>query len=287
MTVRIWVMVSAISMTVAPVWCQSDRLGDVAGSIKLDRSAVTEGGGTVVDPDQVRKADRDLLLDVLDGARAEARRVAELVAEARTTFLYRAGDDLPVRLTAATRDLQAAGQVIWSLRLTPPFQSALDAARSAAEACDRASVSVRDELDHRGVVFAEATGAVATCRRQLEEAALLAAGDAPAGTGAGSRLDGEAGGAADDVAAQADARIAAFCEPERPVGPDAHQSCLDTQYQALAALEARTAASEMLDQDLFDGIRRSCGNRYPDDYVARDRCEQERMTSVRLEAQSP
>ncbi|HSN56778.1 MAG TPA: hypothetical protein VLT32_19060 [Candidatus Sulfomarinibacteraceae bacterium] len=287
MTVRVWVMASAILMTVAPVWCQSDRLGDVAGSIKLDRSAVTEGGGTVVDPVQVRKADRELLLDVLDAARAEARRLGDLLTEARSTILYH-GDDVPARLGSASRDLQAALQEIYGLRLTPPFQPALDEAREAAGTCDRAALAVRDEIERLGVAFNEATEALATCRRQIEEAALLAAGDGlePAARGSGGDEPIEAPSSGEDSGGE-DARINALCAPERGAGPDAWQSCLDRQYWALAALEARTAANEMLDQDLFDGIRKSCGNRYPDDYAARDRCEQDWMTSVRLEAESP
>ena len=286
MTVRVWVMVSAVLMTVAPVWCQSDRLGDVAGSIKLDPAAVTEGGGTVVDPVQVRKADRELLLDVLDAARAEARRLGDLLTEARSTILYH-GDNLPVRLGSASRDLEAAVQEIYSLRLTPSFQQALGDARDAAATCDLAAVAAREELERLGVGFTEAVETLETCRRQLEAAALGAAGGDRPESAAGSRADDRSDDAAEGIAGGADARIAALCESERSAGADAAQRCLEEQYRALAALEARTAVNEMLGQDLFDGIRKSCLNRYLDDYAARDRCEQERMTAVRLEAESP
>jgi len=284
MTVRAWVVVIAVLLAGTPGWSQSERLGDVAGTIKLDPGAVTRGGGEVVDPRQARKADHDLLDDVVADCAVQARLLADLIAEARSTIMYR-DDDLPTRLDAASRELEAASQEIYSLRLAEHFAEPLEAARQAASRCEVAAASVREELARQGVAFTEASERTSSCRRQLEEVAMLLAGtngERSVGAAGPPAVADEATESSTETSDVAD-RVADLCRDERPRGPDAFQRCLDRQYESLAALEARTPANEMLDPGLFQDIRNTCRVRYPGDYAAIDQCEQEKMTAARLE----
>jgi hypothetical protein len=284
MTVRAWVVMSVVLLAGSPAWSQSERLGDVAGTIKLNPGAVTRGGGEVVDAGQVRKADHELLGGVVADCAASARLLADLISDARATILYR-GDDLPVRLEAASRELDAAAQEVYSLRLTAPFAEPLAVAREAASVCELAAASVRDELDRQGVAFTEASQGTAACRRKLEEIAMVLGGrEAPGSTG-GAGTAATEGPQPEGVAAssEVDRRVAERCTGEGAEGPDAYQRCLNRQYEAVAALDARTPANEMLEEGLFQDIRNTCRARYDDDFAARDQCEQEKMTAARLE----
>jgi len=101
MRVRSLFLVSLILLVSGAGWSQSNRLGDVAGSIKLDPSAIVEKEGYVEDPQAAVKADRDLFGETLRNCSTVANHLGALVEEARNSILYR-DDDLPSRLTAAS-----------------------------------------------------------------------------------------------------------------------------------------------------------------------------------------
>jgi hypothetical protein len=284
MQVRTGLLVIAVLLAVVPGWSQSQRLGDVAGTIKLDRKALTEGdGGTVLDPRLSRKADRELLGGLLEDCATRARQLADLIVEARSTIMYR-DDQLSNRLQAASLDLAAAVQEIYSLRLSEPFAEPLDVARDAAAVCDTAAESTKEEIQRLGVAFTEATELTASCRLKLEEASILLSGRSMPAAAGGGPATPEPGSEAEQTAI--DVRVAELCRPERSGGQDAWQHCLDRQYQALAAIQARSATNEMLPEGVFQGVRKDCRLRHPDDYAAIDLCEQERMTETRLELEA-
>ena len=73
-----------VALLVCPMgWSQANRLGDVAGSIKLNPEAIVEKEGVVEDPQAAKRADENLLGSVLADCSADADLLGELVAQAR------------------------------------------------------------------------------------------------------------------------------------------------------------------------------------------------------------
>ena len=87
MRIRTAVLVGVALMAGISGWSQDERLGDVAGSIKLNPEAIVETSGVVEDPRAAAKADEELFNAVLADCLAAAGQLGRLVAEARTTVV--------------------------------------------------------------------------------------------------------------------------------------------------------------------------------------------------------
>ena len=288
MRARAGVTAIAILLVCGFGWSQSSKLGEVAGSIKLDPSAIVQSdGGVAADPGRDREADRQLLTEVLSDCDAAAARIEELAREARTT-IYDRDSTLDLRVEDAALVLEAAARDLYLLRLGKAFDEPLDAAHRAAEACESVVEAVQSELARRSVIFSQAGERVAACRTEIAaaEARLEAVGSnetvsAGEGSSAGS---GEVDEPAEPPTAAE--RIAAFCRIAGAGDQNAFTRCEDRQFRALAAIEARSAISETLDEAVFSDIREACELDHPDDLVALDLCEQEKMTAARLEVET-
>ncbi len=265
-----------------PIMAQDGRLGDVAGSITLDPNAVVEKQGVVEDPRTALKADSDLLGEILAGCSARADRLDELINEARETFLTE-DSDIPVRLRDSSLELETAIREIELLRLTGILSEPLTAARRAAEVCDETTRSVRTELARGGIAFREANEKVARCRGLLDDAAALLADATTTDEAAGNGAAEEEQESPRTAATSPDDVIAELCEARRSEGEAAVEDCRGRQYRALAAIESRTAEYEMLDELSFAGVRSLCATVHLRDFVARNECEIEKMTALRLE----
>lgn len=283
MRIRVSVLACVMLLVSAGGWSQDSRLGDVAGSIKLNPDALVEKTGYVEDPMVAVKADQSLFGATLESCSTVANRLGELVEEARNTVMYR-DEVLPNQLTTASVDLESEIQGIYLLRLTESLAEAEQTARAAADECRAASVSVREELQRRGVGFTEALEKVTLCRQGLDiadEQLAKAEGRVEAGvvnpSSAPKSTDGAEGTMTQDEI------VASLCESERSKGDEAYAACTEAQYRAEASMASRTAANEMIDDSVFGGIRDICLALHPRDYVQRNNCELDKMTTARLD----
>ena len=276
MEVRTAFLVCVALLVCSMGWSQANRLGDVAGSIKLNPEAIVEKDGVVDDPRAAKRADENLLGSVLADCSAAADLLGELVAQARQPAPER-DPELMNRLNGASIDLETEVRAISLLRLTEVFRQPLETAREAVEICTGAGARVREEVAGGGVMFRIADMEVTRCRQLLDQtkAEVVAADNPPSAESVDSSGPRNAPPPTDD------AIIAALCETERSTGVDAFESCKRIQYLSQAAIASRSADNEMIDQGVFSDIRRLCRERHPQDFVQRDGCEQDKMTTAR------
>lgn len=281
MRIRFAFVVGALLLVAGTTWSQN-RLGEVAGSIKLNPEAIVEKGGFVEDRQAAQKEDHELFETALTGCSEAAEALGNLIAEARGTVLYMGDDGLTNRLAATALDLDARLAEFDLIRLSDVFEESAETARDAVVLCRAGTEGVREELARRGVAFTRAKGEIAHCRQELHraEVQLAAVGKTPE----------EVATMASDVAAPAaflgdEAIVAAVCEPLRGQGQAAVDACEGRQYRALAALESRTPENELLAAAVFDGIREICIDLSPTNFDLRNICEIERMTATRLESE--
>ncbi len=283
MRIRTAVLVGVALMVGATSWSQENRLGEVAGSIKLNPKAIVESSGYVDDPRVAKKADEDLFDGILAGCSAAAEQLDRLVNEARTTVIH-PGDEFVTRLDASSVDLDRQVEEIFLLRLAPAYSEPVETARDAAVVCGAGSITVRREIELGSVAFPQSRQELARCVERLNEAqAQFAAVAAPAGSKGGQPAAADAAPAMPKTPPTDDEIIEAVCRPELSNGPDAFEACQGLQYRSLAALESRSAENEMMVESVFADIRAICGELHPLDFVARNTCEQDKMTAARLE----
>lgn len=261
-------------------WSQTQKLGDVAGAIKLNSEAIVVKEGVVEDPRAAKRADERLLGSVLADCLAAADLLGELVTQAQIPTPRR-DLELEDRVNMASFDLADQVHSISLLRLSSGFAPVVEIALQAEESCTGASAAVRDEIAKGGVRLTIVNTEVARCRDLLDEAktALEAAQNPPAATAEPSR-DSEPEEPATD-----DEIIAARCESEGTKGGEAVASCRALQYRSQAAMASRSPGNEMLAEGVFSDIRKECLDLHPLDFVLRDSCEMERMTAARLGGQ--
>jgi hypothetical protein len=275
-----------VIVLVCNVGAAQDRLGEVAGSIKLNPDAITETEGFVEDPKTAIMADHELFRTVLGDCSITADAIGDMVDEARSTILYR-DDVLPTRLGAATLDLDTQIQEIYLLRLSDDFARPKSTARDAADQCARATESIREELSRQGVAFATAKEEITECRegltRAMEQLESTTASGQHAGSGDVAATDEEVV----DEGPSDDEVIDEVCRSKATAGSDAFDACVGRQNRALAALSSRTPENELLDPSAFDEIRAICSRTHPSDFYLRDQCEVEKMTTLRLATEAP
>ena len=278
MRVRTAFLVCVALLLCSMGWSQANRLGDVAGSIKLNPKAIVEKDGVVVDPRAAKRADENLFGSVLADCSAVADLLGELVAQARQPAPAR-DPELMNRLNGVSIDLETEVRAISLLRLTGVFKQPLETAREAVDICTGACTRVREEVAGGGVMFRNADMEVTRCRQLLDQAkAEVVAADNPPGA---DSMD--SAGLGNAAPLTDDAIIATKCESERSKGIDSFDACKRIQYLSQAAIASRSADNEMLDQGVFSDIRHLCRELHPQDFVLRDGCEQDKMTTARLE----
>lgn len=271
------VILIVVALLVCPMSrAQTKSLGDVAGTIKLNPDAIVEKSGVVEAPGEAKRADENLFGSVLAECSAAADLLCDLVAQARVPSAGR-NLELMNRMESAATELEVEVHSITLLRLTDDFAQPIEIARQAETACVEAGASVREAVSRGGAMFGNAEVAAMRCKQLLDQAkAELVAVDQPAARPVTPESD---------EPPTDDAIIAAWCEPQRAKGIDAFESCLDLQYMSQAAVASRSASNELIDEGVFSDIRELCLKLHPRDFVGRDGCEQDRMTTARLEEQ--
>ena len=271
----------AVLLAAGTSWSQS-RLGEVAGSIKLNPEAIVEKDGFVEDSEAAQQEDHELFETALTGCTVAADTLSELIQQARETILYVGDDSISNRLRATALDLDARLADFELMRLDAVFNESAGTARGAVGFCRAATDGVREELARRGVAFTLARDQIALCSQELHraEAQLAAVGKTPE----------ERAAMVSDAAAPAEsltdeAIVAAVCDAVRGQGQEAVDACEGRQYRALAALESRIPENEQLSPSVFDDIRQICVEFNPANFDDRNTCEIERMTAIRLESE--
>jgi hypothetical protein len=276
-TVILIVVVLLMSQT---GWSQTKSLGDVAGAIKLNPEAIVLKEGVVEDPEVAKRADENLFGSLLADCSAAADLLGDLVTQARIPSSTR-DLELMRRMESASFDLETEVHSISLLRLSDGFAPLLEIALQAEESCTGASGTVRDEITKGGAMLRTADAEVTRCRELLDQAkAQLVVVQNPE---AAQALPSDASEPAEPLTD--DEIVAARCESERAKGDDSFEFCQALQYRSQAAMASRNPGNEMLEEGIFSDIRQECLDLHPGDFVLRDGCELDRMTTARLEEQ--
>lgn len=278
MKIRLTFLVGVVLLAAGTGWSQ-DRLGEVAGSIKLNPEAIVEKEGFIENRQAAEKEDHELFATALTECSASADALGDLIEEARGTIIYLEDNGLTNRLSATALDLDTRLAEFDLMRLSDGFNGSVGTARGAVVFCKAGTDGVREELARRGVAFTRARAEISSCRQELDraEAQLAAVGATPE--------DAVVDTATPSASNTDDANVAAVCESQRGNGQEAVDACEERQYQALAALESRTSENELLAAAVFDGIREICIELNPSNFDERNLCEVERMTATRLESE--
>jgi hypothetical protein len=273
--------VGAVLLAAGTGWSQN-RLGEVAGSIKLDPKGIVKKDGFVEDRQAAQKEDREIFATALSAGSATADALVDLIEEARGAALYHGDEGITDRLAVTALELDTRLAEFDPMRLSGVFDRPMETARGAVVFCTAATNGVREELARRGVAFTLAREQIARCSQELHRAEnqLAAVGNAPAASAA-MVADADA-----PTASLTDEEIVvAACESVDGQDREAVDACEGRQYRALAALESRTPENELLAAAVFEGIREICMESNPVNFEERNTCEIERMTAIRLESE--
>lgn len=280
MKIRLTLVMGAALLAAGTGWSQN-RLGEVAGSIKLNPEAIVEKEGFIEDRQVAQEEDRELFGTVLSGCLATADSLGNLIDEARNNILYR-NEKLVNLLSATSLELDTRLLEFDLIRLGEVFNESAETARGAIDSCNAGTNAVREELARRGLAFTLAGEEINRCRQELHRSvAQLESVGQTAEEAAAAAVD-----TAEFAASNTDEAIVdAVCESERGKGQEAFDACEGRQYGALAALGSRTPENELLDAAVFNAIRQICTKLNPSDFDARNLCEIDRMTTTRLESE--
>jgi len=281
MKIRFAFLLGSVLLAAGTGWSQN-RLGDVAGSIKLNPEAIVEKKGFVEDPQAAQKEDHELFSTALTGCAKSADALGSLIEEARASILYQGDERVTSRLAAVALDLDAQLADFDVMRLDDAFDESMATASGAADFCRAATAGIREDLASRAVAFTRAREQIALCSQEFRraEAQLATVGKTPEEVA--TMVSDETAPAA---ALTDEAIVAAVCDSVRGQGQNALDACEGRQYRALASIETRTPENELLAASIFNEIREICVELNPSNFDERNRCEIERMTAIRLEGE--
>lgn len=263
-------------LSVAAQVMAQQKLGDVAGSIKIKRP---EGEAVVIDGSDVGQTSRrssassgaDLLYEVLADGLDAARALAALVADAPTISpVVYSGDwltqleDLGQRLESVDRELQML-----------PDAGSYEAAYQKATA---GFAEVRQGYDEALATVNARRLVLPANRRQIANGAdtIEAAMTEVRAVGRSQAANAPPPGI-DPIAAAASIRK--VCSRQGAEDSQAYRDCVNIQDAAKNALVARTPPSVGLDTESFNKIRNSCLYEWPENYYNRDACEVRRSAA--------
>ncbi len=274
-----WLKLAAAILSVlsiaAPVMAQQ-KLGDVAGSIKIKRP---EGEAVVIDGSDVGQtsrrssasSDADLMYEILADCLEAARALSAMVADAPriTPVTYSSEwrsqlDDLGQRLDAVSQELQR-------LPDAGPFEAAYQKAVTGLDEVRQGFDSVLTTVNARRLVVSADKRRISNGADAIEEAMteVRAVGRSQAASAPPPGID--------PVAAAASIRK--VCSSRGAEGSQAYGDCVNLQDAAKDALVARTAPAVGLDDESFNKIRNGCLYEWPDNYFNRDACEVRRSAA--------
>jgi hypothetical protein len=259
----------------APSMAQQ-KLGDVAGSIKINRP---EGEAVVIDGSDIGQtsrrssasSDADLMYEILADCLDAARTLSTMVADAPriTPVTYSSEwrgqlDDIGQRLESMSRELQR-------LPDAASFEAAYQKAVAGLDEVRQGFDSVLTTVNARRLVVSADKRQISNGADTIEEAMteVRAVGRSQAAKAPPPAID--------PVAAAASIRK--VCSSQGAEGSQAYRDCVNLQDAAKDALVARTAPSVGLDTASFNKIRNGCLYEWPDNYFSRDACEVRRSAA--------
>jgi hypothetical protein len=264
-----------VLMVAAPLAAQQS-LGDVAGSIKLNRP---DGEPVVIDQSTVRSAGRPpaktdvaFFRGTVDDCLTETRALYGLVMEARDgTSFYR--DEWRSRVAEVGLRLDGARDELAMVQTEGRYPEPYETAERGSDTAGAALEIMRGAIAGDRPVFSEA-GALSMEAIRLFE-------DAQTAIGIASRADSVEETPRLINPVDADRDISALCGGRHGENSSAFDGCVAEQRSALDALTARSAPAAGLTAVDFNIIRNNCRAEWPGNYVNQNQCERRRMNAKR------
>jgi len=268
-TALVWLSALVIA---APAAAQQS-LGDVAGSIKLNR---TGDNDVVIDQKSVGRS-RSTSSSLSDGqALLEATKECAFAAQTLNDLLGETGsgevfydDGWRARVEAAGGQWDQSNRVFEVIYAKDRYEAPYDTAERGATATTIGLGILRGAISADQPRFGEA-------KRQIAEGAELLESAERDLNAALRREEAESPPPPIDPIA-ADRSIDAVCQNSGAKGSQEFDSCVAAQQAAMNAIKGRYAPGVRLDQATFNRIRNSCRYEWPDDFVSRDLCERTRI----------
>jgi hypothetical protein len=268
-----WLIGVVVLMAAVPLAAQQS-LGDVAGSIKLNRP---DGEPIVIDHNNVRsvgrpaaKTDVAFFRGTVDDCLTETRALYGLVMEARDgTSFYR--DEWRSRFAEIGLRLDGARDELAMVQTDGRFPEAYETAERGSDTAGAALEIMRGAIAGDRPVFSEAGTLSMEAIRLFE--------DAQTAIGVASRADAveEPPGLINPI--DADRDISALCGGRHGENSSGFEGCVAEQKSALEGLTARSAPAVGLTAVDFNIIRNNCRAEWPGNYVNQNQCEQRRMAA--------
>ena len=257
---------------VVPVSAQ-ERLGDVAGSIKLNRS----GGDDVIiasQPSQQSRrspgsqSDASYLQQVVEDGLAQSREFMALLDEVRTPGVF-TDLDWRSRVSEAILRLDMVQQDLMGAQLSGRYEEAGALAERGMGLAMASSGTVQDGIARNKLGIKEPVAQMEECEQLLDSASRSIR----------IVLREEAREAdpppIDPVSAAA--TIKALCGRNSAEGTQQHANCVSQQDAAYRSALSRNPMSVGLQDADFNAIRNACRSEWSRDFVAQNGCEKGRM----------
>jgi hypothetical protein len=252
------------------------KLGDVAGSIKLNTSGEQS---VVIDGSDVGQTSRrstsasgsDLLYEVLTECLDISRALSSMIAESPRIMPARYTEGWRTELGDIGARLESVALELGMLPDAGPFEAAYLKAVGGFDQVRQGYEAVVTATDGRMLVTSQMKRTVSDGGDTIEEAMteMRAVGRSQAAAAEPPDID--------PVAAAASIRK--VCSRQGAEGSQAYRDCVNLQDAARDALVARTAPSVGLDAASFNKIRNGCLYEWPDSYLDRDACEVQRSAA--------
>jgi hypothetical protein len=268
-------IVSGLLMAV-PVPAQQ-KLGDVAGSIKLKKSGEQS---VVIDGSDVGQTSKrsgsssgtDLLYEVLTDGLDVSRTLSSMVADAPRIKPVRYSDGWHSQLDDIGARLESVGLELEMLPDAGPYEAAYLKAVGGLDQVQQGYDAIVEATNGSRLVASTEKTMVSDGANTIEEAMteVRAVGRSQAATAPPTAID--------PIAAANSIRN--LCLRQGAEGSPAYGDCVEDQDAAKNEMVGRTAPSVGLDTAAFNKIRNGCLYEWPNNYVNRNACETRRAAAA-------
>jgi len=267
-------LLAAFVMTASSSEAQQS-LGDVAGSIKLNRPA---GEAVVIDRHAIGRARKtsvpasgvDQLNDAVNDCLVETRALYALFNETRDgSLFYR--DEWRMQVASVGQRLESAQFKLESVVPDGRYVESYEKAQQGANTALSALEILRSAIASDRPVFSQG--------RTLCEQALRLLEEARTEIGAAARRDAAESTPAMINPIDADRIISSTCGRQYASGSQGYGDCVARERAALDAMRGRTGPGAGLDVESFNMIRNACRFEWPNSFVSQDQCERNRIAA--------
>ena len=264
------------AMAIALPSAAQQKLGDVAGSIKLKKTGsesvvINDSGLGHTSQRSTPASDTDLLYSVLEDCLNTAQGLSSFLDEAPRIMPVVYSDSFRDQLDTIDRELENMAAELRMLPEAGPYESAylkaVGGMEQVQEAFEAATEAVNSYRLVSSVTKRQLSGGVEAIEVAMTDVRSVGRAQAAAAPAA----------AIDPIAAAAS--IKRLCSRLGAEGSPAYVSCVQDQDAAKNALVGRTAPAVGLDASTFNKTRNTCAAEWPDNYVNRDACERRRAAA--------